>query len=102
MTTARRAVSALCRPVVLLGIVALAAVVLGDNDVRGAGTYNPYGSLCLDDITTPAECDGDTSPGAVTDVYSTFNIDEGDYPLYGDVSFLPPAVVNEIDPSPPP
>ena len=36
--------------------------------------------VCLEDFTTPAECDGDSAPGAAADIRTSFSICEGQGP----------------------
>jgi hypothetical protein len=69
----------------LLGAAALALVtLLGSTDTVHAQAFNPGISACLEDYTTadpfafepgdPEECDGDNSPGAISDFLTKFDV----------------------------
>ncbi len=65
-----------------------------------AASFNPKGSFCLDnhatvdpDVYNPGnegECDGDSSPGAKSDITSTFGIEAPDANFAAVVNFTPP------------
>jgi len=73
----------------LLAVLALVALFASSDHVSAA-TFNPNGTACLDNEDTPADCDGDSSPGAVTGAATSFNLPAPDANFSAVVSFLPP------------
>ena len=77
-TTARRQKRALLKPVVLLGAVALAALLLGQ-DTATATSFSPTGTVVL----------ADSAPGATSDITDTFELPAPDANFAGVISFTP-------------
>src|SRR5436190_13791068 len=107
------------RGIRLLGFVALAmlaafVVFASRSDTTHAGPppFEPGGVVCFDNLDTAAPCDGDSSPGAASDIASKFCVGWGAdcsvQPIVSDVkdsnfgavtamvptSFVPPEAAN--------
>ena len=85
----------------LLGAAALAFITfLGSADTVHGQTFNPVISACLDDAATedpepfvkgdPEECDGDNTPGGLSDTTVQFDVPAGDVNFGALISFIPP------------
>ncbi len=70
---------------VLLAVVTL----MGGADHTFAATFNPTGEACLDNETTPAKCDGDSTPGAISGITTAFDLPKGDANFSATVNFIP-------------
>ncbi len=57
-----------------LAIVAALALFVSSRDTVAVPTFEPGGFACFEIAETAAECDGDSSPGAVTDIHGGFCI----------------------------
>src|SRR5438309_9807445 len=58
----------------LFAILVAATILISGSRAQASTSFHPGGSICLDNMETAASCDGDTSPGAATDLYSTLCI----------------------------
>ncbi len=76
--------------VTLLAVLVAAVTLIGGADHSFAATFNPTGEACLDNETTPAKCDGDSAPGAISGITSSFNLPKGDANFSAVISFTPP------------
>ncbi|MEE8346037.1 MAG: hypothetical protein V3S20_01695, partial [Dehalococcoidia bacterium] len=84
----------------IIALLALAALLMSADDAS-ASTFNPTAAACLDSRTTLAEltsvhpgdlgpCGGNSAPGAVSSVTTTFNLPKGDANFTAVVNFIPP------------
>ncbi len=76
--------------VTLLAVLLAVVTLIGGADHSFAATFNPTGAACLDNETTPAKCDGDSAPGAVSGITTAFNLPKGDANFSAVISFYPP------------
>jgi len=76
--------------VTLLAVLLAVVTLIGGADHSFAATFNPTGEACLDNETTPAKCDGDSTPGAISGIATSFNLPKGDANFSAVISFTPP------------
>ena len=83
----------------IIALISLVAYLtfLGSTDVRATTPFNPSGSACLEDFTTPTECDGNDATGVSSDIRTKFGVCVGlpasqcsDSNFGAVISFIPP------------
>ena len=58
---------------VALALLAALVIFLSADDTRAAAPpFEPGGVVCFENMESPAECDGDSAPGAASDIRSKF------------------------------
>lgn len=57
-----------------LALLAALTIFVSSQDTTAVAPFEPGGFVCFEVTETPAECDGDSSPGAATDIHSRFCI----------------------------
>ena len=57
-----------------LALVAVLTIFVASQDSTAAPNFQPGGFACFENQDTAAECDGDSSPGAITDIHGRFCI----------------------------
>ncbi len=82
----------------IAGLLLLLFLVASSSDTAYASTFDPAGSACLDDFATidpfplgahANDCDGDSSPGANSDITTSFILPKGDSNFGGTIGFVP-------------
>jgi len=73
-------------------LILLVLLTLSSADTAHATTFNPTASICLDDFATTADCDGDSTPGANSDLTTEFGILAPDSIFGGVVGFVSEAL----------
>lgn len=73
-------------------LILLVLLTLSSADTAHATTFNPTASICLDDFATTAACDGDSTPGANSDLTTEFGILAPDSIFGGVVGFVSEAL----------
>jgi len=78
---------------IAFAFLALVIGLIGRSDSAHASSFNPTASACFTTATNPdaATCDGNSAPGARSNILATYEVPLGDANLAGVIAFTPSA-----------